>query len=93
MRATGWVRKESAAARRARVRVTAQATISDGGASFASYGVVLRFHVEDQPSRDGERLVINATLEETREIIAKLTEAMADGEHYREDMAHTRRPG
>lgn len=80
MRATGWVRKETAAARRTTVRVTAASTMAGGG----NYGVALRFIVDGQPSRMGERLVINATIEETREIIARLTEALEDVEHYRD---------
>lgn len=89
MRATGWVRKETAAARRATVRATAQATYSR---EQNHYGVTLRFIIDGQPSRLGERLVIMATLEETRELIVELTQSVADCEHGNESLTHTRKP-
>lgn len=92
MRATNWVRKETAAARKVQVRIEAQATIGNSGTPDVAYGVCVRFHATGQPSRKGERLAMYGTIEDARELLAKLTEAIADAEHYRAEMSHTRTP-
>lgn len=81
MRASNWIRAETAAAKRDTVTIEAVPTMAPDGDRMR-YGVRLRFH-KTRASRLGERLVIEGTLEDMRELIAKLTEAVADGEHYR----------
>lgn len=90
MRASNWVRAETAGAKRDTVTIEAVPTMAPDG-DHMRYGVRLRFH-KTRASHIGERLLIEGTLEDFHELIAKLTEAVADGEYYRDGVAHLHKP-